>query len=209
MRANVRCGLGGLMVAVALAAVPASAQDMTAEVKTWGGEAWKLTQSSFEVFYTIAVPKTDAEDQPTVAAGGTGTGPSVAIYGGAVGGRRGTGGIQGSLFAEARGYDEGSPDALQGRRRRDYITLFWQGTEIRVAVDAIASLLFRRQPIANDVLPPWVGTRYRHGVTAVLTDGTQVEADYVNMGTTILRGMAPQGRVDIAWDDIESVRFTR
>lgn len=199
-------GLGALMVMLGLAVGPVSAQDMTAEVKTWTGQAWKLEQSSLEVFYTISIAAGDEQQQGAPSAAGSG--PSVAIYGSSFG--RGGRGIQGSLFAEARGYDQGSPDAFQGRRRRDYITVYQRGTEIQVPVDRIASLLFRRQPVTGSTLPPYVsGTHHRHAVTAVLTDGGQIEGDYINMGTTILRGTAPQGRVDIPWDDIESVRFTR
>lgn len=201
-------GLGALALTLGLTVGSAPAQDMTAEIKTWSGQAWRLEQSSLEVFYTISVAKDDPQQQQATT--GAGTGPSVSIYGSAFGSQGGGRGIQGSLFAEARGYDQGSPDAFQGRRRRDYVTVYWAGTEIQVPVDRIASLLFRRQPVADSTLPPYVtGTHHRHAVTAVLTDGARIEGDYINMGTTILRGTAPQGRVDIPWDDIESVRFTR
>ena len=43
----------------------------------------------------------------------------------------------------------------------------------------------------------------------MLEDGSRVEGDYVNLGTTFLRGRAGQGRVDIPWDQIEIVRFKR
>ena len=43
----------------------------------------------------------------------------------------------------------------------------------------------------------------------MLTDGSRVEADYVNLGTTVVRGMTPQGRVDIPWGDVETIRFQR
>ena len=38
---------------------------------------------------------------------------------------------------------------------------------------------------------------------------SMVEGDYVNLGTVILRGQTAEGRVDISWEDIESVRFQR
>jgi hypothetical protein len=43
----------------------------------------------------------------------------------------------------------------------------------------------------------------------VLNDGSQVQADYVNLGTSILRGTSAQGTVDVPWGEIETVRFRR
>jgi hypothetical protein len=40
-------------------------------------------------------------------------------------------------------------------------------------------------------------------------DGSTVEGDYVNLGTAILRGVTPEGRVDVPWLDIQTIRFTR
>jgi peptidoglycan-associated lipoprotein len=51
------------------------------------------------------------------------------------------------------------------------------------------------------------GTHFRYFATAELVDGSRVEGDYVSLGTTVLRGMTPQGRVDIPWQDIENVSF--
>jgi hypothetical protein len=33
--------------------LPAPAQDVTADVKTWAGQSWRLSQPSLEVFYSI------------------------------------------------------------------------------------------------------------------------------------------------------------
>src|SRR5215831_11420969 len=53
--------IGSLTLLVAAAAAsPARAQDATAEVRTWSGQALQLSQPSLEVFYTI-VPK---EERP-------------------------------------------------------------------------------------------------------------------------------------------------
>ena len=43
----------------------------------------------------------------------------------------------------------------------------------------------------------------------LLADGRRIAADYVNLGTAILRGATPDGRMDIPWQDIEVLRFTR
>jgi len=42
-----------------------------------------------------------------------------------------------------------------------------------------------------------------------LADGRRIAADYVNLGTAILRGATPDGRLDIPWQDIEVLRFAR
>ncbi|MFQ5520232.1 MAG: peptidoglycan-associated lipoprotein Pal, partial [Candidatus Methylomirabilia bacterium] len=69
---------------------------------------------------------------------------------------------------------------------------------------------FFRQPVEKSPLPPYVAaTHFRHSATVVLVDGSSVEGDYVNLGTTVLRGMTPEGRVDIPWREIENVRFER
>jgi hypothetical protein len=56
--------------------------------------------------------------------------------------------------------------------------------------------------------PPLHVTRAT-GPYIVLADGTRVEADYVNLGTLIVRGMTPAGRVDIPWRNIQTVEFRR
>jgi hypothetical protein len=43
----------------------------------------------------------------------------------------------------------------------------------------------------------------------MLLDGTRLEGEYVNLGTTYLRGRTPHSRVDIPWEQIETLRFTR
>jgi len=40
-------------------------------------------------------------------------------------------------------------------------------------------------------------------------DGERVEADYVNLGTAMLRGTTPNGRVEIPWEEVEHVIFER
>jgi hypothetical protein len=84
------------------------------------------------------------------------------------------------------------------------------GVERRIPLDAIRDLAFRRTQVSNSTLPPYVApTHFRYAASALLTDGSRVEGDYVNLGTAILRGLTSQGRVDIPWQDIEVVRFSR
>ncbi len=42
-----------LWIAIATFSLPASAQETTADVKTWAGQSWRLSQPSLEVFYSI------------------------------------------------------------------------------------------------------------------------------------------------------------
>jgi hypothetical protein len=83
------------------------------------------------------------------------------------------------------------------------------GVEVRVPVERLATLTIARQP-AGSSLPPYISpTHQRYAATAVLTDGSRIEADYLNFGTAVLRGMTLQGRVDVPFEQIESIRFTR
>lgn len=64
MNPKVLIGPLGLALLVA-SAIPASAQDVTAEVRTWSGQSLRLSQPSLEVFYTI-VPKEEGPGGPQV-----------------------------------------------------------------------------------------------------------------------------------------------
>ena len=44
---------------------------------------------------------------------------------------------------------------------------------------------------------------------AITADGTRVDANYVNLGTMLLRGTTPGGRVDIPWQNIQTIEFRR
>ena len=178
------------VIAVAVAPTPVSAQTSGAEVRTWSGHVYQLTDASLEVLYTILVPTADkpAETAPSSP------GQTPMLFGapGAV-----------SDFLEKQ------PEPLQGRRQSESITLRQGGTEVQLALNSIGALFFSRQPVRS-TLPPYVApAHYRYLATAVLTDGSRIESDYVNLGTTFIRGRTAQGRVDIPWHQIEVVRFTR
>lgn len=189
-----------LIVAAALAAVvrvapAASAQPLAAEVRTWTGQVYQLADSSLEVLYTIAVPKPDggAGSPPPPPPAPTGVAAPMLF---------GTTAALGSMFEE-------QPEPLQGQRQSETITLRKDGTEIRLPLASIATLFFVRQAVPSG-LPSYVArAQYRYAATAVLTDGSRIEADYVSLGTTFLRGRTTLGRVDIPWEQIELVRFTR
>ncbi len=188
MRLNVLIGLAVL----AGVAVPAAAQDMIAEVRTWKGESWRLTQPSLEVFYTIMPPeKEEGAAATTLSISAT---PSE---------------LQDVAVPELPQLEAPTVvGAKQGHRQADVVTLSRGGVETRIPLARIRSLQFFRKHPENDALPPYVAAvHFRYSAAAVLEDGSRIEGDYINLGTAVLRGMGPQGRVDIPWQEIENVRF--
>ena len=195
-----------LLVAVALAgwAGLAAAQDVTAEVRTWSGQSWQIAHPSLEVFYTIV-----SKSQEGGAGGGTGVGQlgGMAQLGLGVLGRQY---VDPSLLTLNRLFGGQAADAIQGHRQAGEITLYREGMATQIPLASIVRLTFTRQPVQDSSLPPYFAdTHIRSGAGAVLTDGTRVEADYVNLGTLIVRGMTPAGRVDIPWQNIQTVEFRR
>jgi hypothetical protein len=185
----------GLLLAVAL---PASGQELTADVETWTGDSRRLSQVSLEVFYTILPQPAEGTlpDAPDTAGPSNGLGiKNVALFG--------------STKALSQAFGKG-PEPLSGRRQSDVVPLHKDGVETRVQFSRIETLLFARQPVRQNPLPPYVApTHFRHSATAILTDGTRLEADYVNLGTAVLRGTTAEGRIDIPWDQIAVIRFRR
>jgi hypothetical protein len=170
---------------------------VSAEVRTWSGESWRLAQPSLEVFYTIPAPAKGATDSygAPPAAGGAAGQSSLSM--------------SGPLQALESFFDSG-PGPRQGHRQAEYITIRRGTVETQMPLASITSLTFTRQPVSGSSLPPYyVGRHFRYAATAVLTDGSRIEGDYINLGTLVLRGQTAQGRLDISWEDIESVRFQR
>jgi hypothetical protein len=196
-----------LLLAAALAgpAGSAAAQEVTAAVRTWSGLSWQVTQPSLEVFYTIVSKAQES------AGGGAGT--SVGQFGSMA--TLGLGGIgrqyvDPSLFTLNRLFGSQAPDTIQGHRQAEEITVYRGGVATQIAVSSIASLAFAREPIQDSSLPPYFAhTHVRSAATVLLTDGTRVDADYVNLGGMLLRGTIPGGRVDIPWQDIQTLEFRR
>jgi hypothetical protein len=192
MTRNALIVAAGLVMLVAGAA-PAVAQTMSAEVRTWTGQTYQLAEPSLEVLYTIMVPKKDEGGAPSDTAVSTGARAPM-LFGNA---------------ASVSQFLEKNPEPLQGLRQGESITLRQNRSEVRLALANIGALFFSRQPVRS-TLPPYVAPElYHYSVIAVLDDGSRVEGDYVNLGTTFLRGRTATGRVDIPWDQIEIVRFKR
>ena len=196
--------IASLALAVAAAAAsPAAAQDVTAEVRTWSGQSLQLSQPSLEVFYTI-VPKEEGPggQQLPAAPGAMGSGTST---GNLVGTE-----ISGSIRNLSRLFRDKGPEPLQGNRQAVTVTLTQAGVEHRISLDAIKDLAFRRTQVSDSTLPPYVASKhFTYAASALLTDGSRVDGDYVNLGTAMIRGLTSQGRVEIPWQDIEVVRFSR
>lgn len=195
-----------LLVTLALAgwASSAAGQDVTAEVQTWSGQSFQIAQPSLDVFYTIV-----SKSQESSGGGGTGVGQlgGMTQLGLGVLGRQA---VDPSLFTLNRLFGSQAPDTIQGHRQASEIILYRDGVPMQIPVAGIATLTFTRQPVQDSSLPPYLADSHmRSGATAVLTDGTRVEADYVNLGTLIVRGMTRAVRVDIPWQDIQRIEFRR
>lgn len=218
-----RSVLAGFVLVAALAQ-PALGQDVTAEVRTWEGQILTLAAPTFEVFYTVVVPEERQGGAVPPGTGGsvvepavggvapgavpadTSFGPAagIAVRGPRAGGRIGS---QGPDWLEECCVPL---EALQGRRQLHYVTMMRGAVETRVPLSEVAALVFSRRQVLNSPLPPYVAPgHFHHAVTAVLNDGSQVQADYVNLGTSVLRGTSDQGTVDVPWAEIETVRFRR
>jgi len=214
-----------LLIVVALGTSPAVGQQVTAEVRTWSGQSFTISDPTFEIFYTIMPSVTAAlGGGGGYAAAGTAGAPGVAGAPGMVPAPRGdlsqaptnigigsVGFQQGTAALAASGtlLPEGVP-SKQGRRQQDSVRLSRQGVEVHVPIASLSSLAFSRTLVQRSALPPYAAlSHFHHGATAVLADGSRIEGDYVNMGTGVLRGSTPQGVIDIPWDAIESIRFQR
>jgi hypothetical protein len=196
-----------LLALIWVAALPlaASAQDVTADVTTWSGQSWRLSQPSLEVFYSIvSTPQESATEKSS------GTMDKITSFTNlSLGGIRREA-TDPSLITLNRFFGKEAPDTIQGHRQAQEITAYRGGVSTQIPLGSIASIAFKRQPVSDSSLPPYVAaTHVRYGADIVLADGGRIAADYVNLGTAIVRGATVDGRVDIPWQDIQLLRFTR
>jgi hypothetical protein len=204
MNRHVLIALLALMWVAALA-FPAVAQDVTADVRTWSGQSWRLSQPSLEVFYTIV-----SKPQEESGSKGSGSMDKVTSFTSLTLGGLGREAVDPSLMTLNRFFGKSAPETIQGHRQAQEITAYRGGVATQVPLDNIASITFKRQPVADSPLPPYVAaTHVRYAADIALTDGGRIAADYVNLGTAILRGASVDGRIDIPWQDIEVLRFAR
>ena len=189
-------------------ALPAQAQDVTADVKTWSGQSWRLSQPSLEVFYSIV--SKPQEQSGSGGTGGSGAMDKVTSFSSLSLGSLGRESVDPSITTLNRFFGKNAPDTIQGHRQAQEITAYRGGISTQIPLGNIASITFKRQPVRDSSLPPYVApTHIRHAADIALADGTRVDADYVNLGTAVLRGITPDGRMDIPWQDIEVLRFAR
>ena len=180
----------------------ALAQDTSATIRTYQGIAYKVADPSLEVFFTIGEPK-GTEGSASQGSGGYqsfGTMINVSSTSSAGGG--------GDQSAGGGAAKDGG--LLRGHYPANHITVSNQGVEKRIAWDQIRAMRFARKPvtIAGLQLPPYV-PHYKYAVSVSLMSGEQMEADYVNLGATVVRGIMPGGRVEIPWGEIETIVFDR
>ncbi len=112
--------------------------------------------------------------------------------------------------ATRSGQSSQGPEPIQGWQPVSYFTVHQGGVSHRLYVASIATMAFKRQPVQDSTLPPYVAPEhFRSTATVTFTNGGTLEGDYVNPGTLLLRGTTPEGRVAIPWQDIETVRLVR
>jgi hypothetical protein len=199
MRQYMVTAVAAVAVVVFLAG-SAPGQDINATIRTYQGVSYKLADLSLEVFYTIGEPKSIGHN-PSQVTGLQPSGPLVSVtsMGGTPSGGEQSGG---GGAAEER--------LLRGHSRATDITVWRQGVESRIPLDQIRAMRFSRNPVTVMGLrmPPYIPD-YKYSVSVALVTGEQLEADYVNLGATIVRGTTPNGQVDIPWGEVESIIFER
>jgi len=135
---NPRVLIGWLaLAALVAAALPAAAQDVTAEVRTWSGQSLRLTQPSLEVFYTI-VPKEEGPGGAQVpgAAGGAPGNMGSGVSSGSLIGTE----MRGSVQNLSRLFGGGGAEPLQGNRQAETVSIRQAGVERRIPLESIKGL---------------------------------------------------------------------
>ena len=183
--------VGAALAVVMLLVGSAVAQESSAIIRTYQGVSYKVADASLEVFYTIGEPS----EKPVET--GTQFGSMINI----------------STNATATAGGEPSAPAgngarlLRGHSRASEFAMWRQGVETRIALDQVRAIRFVRTPLAA-ALPPYI-PHYRYSASVSMVTGQQVEADYVNLGAMIVRGVGQNGRVDVPWEEVESIAFER
>ncbi len=189
-----------IVVVLVFIAGTALGQDTIATIRTYQGVSYKLGDPSLEVFYTIGEPKSMQAGAPQ-AAGGQSFGSMINITN-----------VSGApAGGEQPGAGGGTEERLlRGHYQANAITVSNQGVPTRILLDQIRAVRFTRRSVAVEglQLPPYI-PYYKYSVSVSLVGGGQVDADYVNLGATIIRGTAPNGRVDILWEEVEQILFER
>ncbi len=168
----------------------ARGQEVNATVRTHDGASYVLTDPWLEVDYTIGEPK----ETPQTPQGFQ---PSITVNASA----------SASTGSTAPGGAEQSP-LLSGHSRMADLLVSRQGVSMRIPWDEVQALRIARTPAPRAGLPTYVPS-YRYTVAITLIGGEQVQADYINLGGAVLRGSGLAGRIEIPWNQLETLTFQR
>ena len=119
---------------IAFFPLPALAQDVTAEVKTWSGQSWRLSQPSLEVFYSIV-----SKSREGGADAGSEVGKATNFTNLTLGGlsREST---DPSVATLSRLFGENAPDTIQGHRQAQQITAYRGGVVTQIPLGSISTI---------------------------------------------------------------------
>ncbi len=175
----------------------APGQDINGTIRTYQGVSYRVAEPTLEMSYTIGEPKSIGHNPSQVSGVQSGSINITTVSGGPSGGEQPGGGA-----AEER--------LLRGHSRATEFAVWRHGIEGRIAWDEIRSMRFARNPVtvAGLRMPPYIPD-FKYSVSVVLITGEQVEADYVNLGGAIVRGTMPTGRLEIPWQEVETIIFER
>ena len=191
---------------VAITIAPAIAQESVAEIQTWRGDSFRISQPALDSLYSI-IPRALIGANGAPVAGAAGAAAETGVSAPPAGS-----GPQASIIGSARslaGLFGQGPPPIQGRASHHALTFVRSGVETRVPFDRISGLTVERKDLAS-TLPPYVSaTHAQYAATAVLVDGSTIQADYVNFGTIILRGTGPQGSIELPLEDVRTLKITR
>jgi hypothetical protein len=188
--------LGFLLGGVALA----GAQDVVAEVETWRGAMVRLEKPSLEVLYTIAPAPILGRTGAAVAEGGSA--PAAAAAGGTA--------VNVTMGKTIQDTPIGAgPAPIQGRRSQQVMTFVRQGVEVQVPFDRIAAMLVEQRPVTTHGWPRYAEPITQSLATVTLVDGATIEAANVNFGTALLRGVGPQGTIELPLGDVKTLKIKR
>jgi len=184
--------VGVAVAIVMLLAGSAVGQESSATIRTYQGLSYKVADPSLELFFTIGEPG----EKPAEL--GTQFGSMINISTSATS----------STGAEPPTPAGTEEKLLRGHSRASEFVVSRQGVETRIALDQIRTIRFTRKSVAKAALPTYV-PHYKYSASVTMVTGQQVEADYVNLGATVVRGVGGTGRVDIPWEEIEYLVFDR